>query len=158
VKQLDWRRSQVLQYSSQGYSEREVGEIMKVSDSAVHRDLIYLRKQAQENLQRHIHEIVPAEYQKCYTQINQVLQKAWEIVNKTADEKTRLQALALIDQCNSHKMDMVTNGVIITNALDYVNGKAEKLSEIAKSNKEIFVELEPELTEENEVKTTNDVF
>jgi hypothetical protein len=55
-------------------------------------------------------------------------------------------------------MDMVTNGVIITNALDYVNGKAEKLSEIAKSNKEIFVELEPELTEENEVKTTNDVF
>jgi hypothetical protein len=101
MKQLDWRRSQVLQYSSQGYSEREVGEILKVSDSAVHRDLIYLRKQAQENLQRHIHELVPAEYQKCYTQINQVLQKAWEIVNKTADEKVRLQALALIDLCPS---------------------------------------------------------
>jgi DNA-directed RNA polymerase specialized sigma24 family protein len=62
VKQLDWRRSQVLQYSSQGYSEREIGEILKVSDSAVHRDLMYLRKQAQENLQHHIHETIPAEY------------------------------------------------------------------------------------------------
>jgi predicted transcriptional regulator len=64
-QQLDWRRSKVLELSSQGYSEREIAEVLKVNDTAVHRDLVYLRQQAQENLQRHIHEVVPAEYQKC---------------------------------------------------------------------------------------------
>ena len=33
-QQLDWRRSKVLELSSQGYSEREISEILKVSDSS----------------------------------------------------------------------------------------------------------------------------
>jgi DNA-binding NarL/FixJ family response regulator len=53
-QQLDWRRSKVLELSSQGYSEREIAEVLKVNDTAVHRDLVYLRQQAQENLQHHI--------------------------------------------------------------------------------------------------------
>jgi hypothetical protein len=129
--------------------------ILQLDRVTVHRDIYFLKQQAQQSLQKHIHETVPAEYQKCYTQINQVLKKTWEIVEKTADEKTRLQALALIDQCNSHKMDMVTNGTIITNALDYVNGKAEKLAESAsEDDKKIFVETELK----GDDKTTNDVF
>jgi DNA-binding NarL/FixJ family response regulator len=35
-QQLDWRRSKVLELSSQGFSEREISEILKVSDSSVH--------------------------------------------------------------------------------------------------------------------------
>jgi DNA-binding NarL/FixJ family response regulator len=57
-QQLDWRRSKVLELSSQGYSEREISETIKVSDSTVHRDLVYLREQAQDNLQKHIQEAV----------------------------------------------------------------------------------------------------
>ena len=45
-QQLDWRRSKVLELSSQGYSEREISEILKVSDSSVHRDLVFVRQQA----------------------------------------------------------------------------------------------------------------
>jgi DNA-binding NarL/FixJ family response regulator len=47
-QQLDRRRSKVLELSSQGYSEREVGEILKVSDTAVHRDLAFIGRQAKE--------------------------------------------------------------------------------------------------------------
>jgi hypothetical protein len=36
-QQLDWRRSKVLELSSQGYSEREISEILEVSDSSVQR-------------------------------------------------------------------------------------------------------------------------
>ena len=53
------------------------------------------------------------------------------LANTTADERVRLQALALIDQCNSHKMDLITNGAVVSDALKYVNGKAEKLSAAA---------------------------
>lgn len=44
-QQLDWR-SKVLELSSQGYSEREISEILKVSDSSVHRYLVFVRQQA----------------------------------------------------------------------------------------------------------------
>jgi DNA-binding NarL/FixJ family response regulator len=45
-QQLDWRRSKVLELSSQGFSEREISEILKVSDSSVLRDLVFVRHQA----------------------------------------------------------------------------------------------------------------
>ena len=32
-QQLDWRRSKVLELSSQGYSEREIAEVLKVNDT-----------------------------------------------------------------------------------------------------------------------------
>jgi hypothetical protein len=82
--------------------------------------------------------------------INQVLQKAWEIVNKTLDERVRLQALGLIDQCNSHKMDMVTNGAIITDALKYVNGKTEKLDQQQQVKAESFSAFEKQAGEQPE--------
>jgi hypothetical protein len=42
------------------FNQREISEILKINDTAVHRDLVYLRHQAQENLQHHIHETVPS--------------------------------------------------------------------------------------------------
>jgi hypothetical protein len=89
--------------------------------------MAYLRQQAQQKLKTHIEKTMPEEYQKGMIAIDQVLRITWGIVSKTPDERIRLQALALIDQCNSHKMEMVTNGAIVSDALKYVNGKAEKL-------------------------------
>ena len=73
----------------------------------------YLRNEAQENLKSHIQDKLPEEYQNCMTGINQVLKICWEIVNKSrnlnndngqtvtmTDNKTVLQALALINDCN----------------------------------------------------------
>ena len=58
---------------------REISEVLKVSDTAVHRDLVYLRKQAQENLQKHIHEVVSEEYQKCMIGMKRNLKETLEI-------------------------------------------------------------------------------
>ena len=74
--------------------------------------------------------------------INQVLKICWEIVNKSrnvnndngngqtvtmTDNKTVLQALALINDCNKYKMDLTTNGVVITDAIKFVQTNKEKL-------------------------------
>jgi hypothetical protein len=54
---------------------------------------------------------------------------AWSIVNKSVvDDKTRLQALALINDCNKYKMDLTTNGVVVTDAIKYVQGKMDHLN------------------------------
>jgi hypothetical protein len=75
--------------------------------------------------------------------INQVSKICWEIVNKSrdinnndnygqtvamTDSKTVLQALALVNDCNKYKMDLTTNGVVITDAIKFVQTNMEKLT------------------------------
>jgi hypothetical protein len=84
------------------------------------------------------------------TGINQVLKICWEIVNKSrivkndngqtvtrTDNKTVLQALALINDCYKYIMDLTTNGVVITDAIKFVQKNKEKLTMSTKEeNKE----------------------
>ena len=103
----------------------------------------YLKQQAQENLKIQIQDKLPEEYQNCTTGINQVLKICWEIVNKSSnrdndngnghtmtiiENKTVLQALALINDCNKYKMDLTTNGVVIIDAIKFVQTNNEKLT------------------------------
>ena len=125
---------------------------------------------------RHVLETLPHEYQKCMTGINQVLKICWEIVNRSrnvnnndnngqtvtiADNKTVLQALALINDCNKYKMDLTTNGVVITDAIKYVQTKKEKLTtkSTKKENKEFneldYDENKEQLEEEQKKETEN---
>jgi hypothetical protein len=149
-QQIDWRRVKVLELSSQGYSQIEIAKNLHVDKSVVSRDMSFLRQQAQENLKLHIQNKLPEEYQNCMTGINQVLKICWEIVNKSrnvsnddnnsqtvtmTDNKTVLQALALINDCNKYKMDLTTNGVVITDAIKFVQTNKEKLT-ATMSNKE----------------------
>ena len=53
---------------------------------------------------------------------------AWSIVSTQVDDKTSLQALALINDCNKYKMDLTTNGVVITDAIKFVQTNKEKLT------------------------------
>jgi predicted transcriptional regulator len=144
LNSLEWRRSKVLELSSHGHSQPEIARILQISQPTVNRDIGYLRGQARQNLQKHIQDKLPEEYQNCMTGINQVLKICWNIVNKsrnvsnnndndshqivtTTDNKTILQALALINDCNKYKMDLTTNGVVITDAIKFVQTNKEKL-------------------------------
>ena len=128
-QQLEWRRNQVLELSSQGRTEREIAQILKVGNGTVHRDLAYLNKIARENLQVHIQERLPEQYQKCCNGLTQVLKMAWNIaIIDNVNHATKLQALSLISDCYKYQMDLTTNGVIITDAIKYVNGRMEHLN------------------------------
>jgi hypothetical protein len=92
------------------------------------------------------------------TGINQVLKICWEIVNMSrnvnnndsgqivtmTDNKTVLQALALINDCNKYKMDLTTNGVIITDAIKFVQTNKEKLTTMANKKEDDKESREPE--------------
>ena len=106
------------------------------------------------------------------TGINQVLKICWEIVNKSrninndnnghqtvtmTDNKTVLQALALINDCNKYKMDLTTNGVVITDAIRFVQTNKEKLMSAKENDKESeepdYDEDKDQLEEEQEEET-----
>jgi hypothetical protein len=43
-QQLDWRRSQVVELASMGYSQREIASTLQVDLAAVNRDLHFIAK------------------------------------------------------------------------------------------------------------------
>ena len=153
-QQLDWRRSKVLELSSQGYSEREIAEVLKVNDTAVHRDLVFLRQQAQENLQHHIHEVVPEEYQKCMVGMKRNLKQTLEIAEATSDPKIKLEARRIANDCYRYIMDLCTNAGIVNEALKFVTQKQEQISTLQKIDERI----NEEAVDKEEEATTNGVF
>jgi hypothetical protein len=60
----------------------DISTVLNVNKSIISKDMAHLRKQSRENLQKHIHQTIPEEYQKAMTGINQVLRMCWSIVSK----------------------------------------------------------------------------
>jgi hypothetical protein len=163
-RQIEWRRAKVLELSSQGHSQREIADTIHVGIGTINRDITYLRNEAQENLKTHIQDKLPEEYQNCMTGINQVLKICWDIVNKSrnvnnndngqtvtmTDNKTILQALALINDCNKYKMDLTTNGVVITDAIKFVQTNKEKLTTSTKEDDNGKESREPDYDEDKD--------
>ena len=185
-KQIQWRRTKVLELSSQGNTQSDIAKTLHVGEATISRDISSLRQQAQINLKTHINDKLPEEYQNCMVGINQVLKICWEIVNKSRnvnndngngqtmtviDNKTVLQALALINDCNKYKMDLTTNGVVITDAIKFVQTNKYKLTMSSKEDKngkeepdynedkdQLEEKQEEETGEISEKETTNQMF
>lgn len=116
--------------------------------------------------------------------INQILKMSWEIatrdyqgnfsgnINSKAnpdktfaskmDDKTRLQALALANDCYKYKMELVTNSVVITDAIKFVQQKKEELETInnvkTDSVQEKISGLNSNMHCNQKNKTTNKIF
>ncbi len=166
IQQMEWRRDRVLELSSQGFSQTDIATVLHVNKSIISKDMARLRHRARENLQHHIHQTIPEEYQKSMNTLNQVLRMTWSIVGKTEDEKTRLQALALINDVNKYRTELVTNGVIVHDSLQIIQSKMEHLNgEVKGKDKRLpqdikgNEEFSPESREkEEQLPTTNGVF
>ena len=110
MERLQWRRNKVLELSSQGRSQPEIASILQVGLGTISRDIQYLREQARKNLETHINNRLPEEYQSCMAGLNQVLKLSWDIANKSknnsnndndqatattiTDDKTRIQSIS----------------------------------------------------------------
>jgi len=66
------------------------------------------------------------------------------------DNKTVLQALALINDCNKYKMDLTTNGVVITDAIKFVQTNKERLAMSTKEDNGNKENREPDYDEDKD--------
>ncbi|MFY9565878.1 MAG: hypothetical protein WAQ29_05965 [Nitrososphaeraceae archaeon] len=78
----------------------------------------------------------------------------------SVNHANRLQALSLINDCYKYQMDLTTNGVVITDAIKYVQGQMDHLN---KSEKVLLQDTQDNKTKEEEEniesqKTNNGVF
>jgi hypothetical protein len=92
-----------------------------------------------------------------------VLKLSWEIADKSknynndngetatmTDDKTRIQALALANDCYKYIMDLTTNGVVITDAIKFVQTNKEKLSMSTKEDNGSKESKEPDYDEDKD--------
>jgi|SRR5215208_2866829 len=125
---IEWCRSKVHELLVKGYNHYEIAHALQIPRPTITKDIQYLRQLDREYLQTHIQERLPQEYQNCMSGINQVLQLTWEIAEKQTDDRTKLQAFAQLNEGYKFKMDLTTNGVVITDAIKFVQINKEKLT------------------------------
>ena len=128
----DWRRSKVRELLVKGYNHYEIANTLQIPRPTITKDIQYLRQQDRENLQSHIQERLPQEYENCMIGINRIPKLTWEIAEKPTDDKIKLQAFAQLNEGYKFKMDLTTNGVVVTDAIKYVQSKMDHLNETEK--------------------------
>jgi hypothetical protein len=129
---IEWRRSKVRELLVKGYNHYEIANTLQIPRPTITKDIQHLRLQDRENLQSHIQERLPQEYENCMTGINCILKLTWEIAEKPTDDKIKLQAFAQLNEGYKFKMDLTTNGVVVTDAIKYVQSKMDHLNETEK--------------------------
>jgi len=105
----------------------------------------------------------PDQYQKCMNGLNQVLKIGWNIVQSdSSSAANRLQALALVNDSYKYLMDLTTNGVVVTDAIKYVQVKMDHLNGQEKALLQDIKRKEDQSNEHSETQedkeTTNGVF
>jgi predicted transcriptional regulator len=135
---IDWRRSKVQELSSKGHSQREIAQILQISNGTVNRDLSVLRQQAKANIKRYIDERLPEEYEKCLVGLNAITREAWDTAQSTEDKREKIQALSLAKECYSMKLDLLTNATVVDDAIKFVTEKGKEKIENTITNNQVF--------------------
>jgi|SRR6188472_1830287 len=115
-QQIDWRRSQVLELSSKGYSQSDIARILQVDMSVICRDVIFLKQQSRDNIRKYIDEKLSEEYEKCVVGLNAITKESYDAAHNTEDKREKIQALALAKECYSMKLDLLTNVTVVDDA------------------------------------------
>jgi len=157
LREIEWRRSKVLELSAKGNSQAEISRILSISKTTINRDIDYLRTFAKENIKHHIEERLPYEYEQCLQGITQIIQQAWTISENARDEEKRekLQSLSLAKDCYSIKMDLLTNSNLLKDSIKFVESEKEKILEYKKLEKEVVIDRE-EKNEDDLSRSTKD--
>jgi hypothetical protein len=95
-------------------------------DKEVNRDISYLRQQAKTNIKRYVDERLPEEYEKCMVGLTSILREAWNTATNTEDKREKLQALSLAKECYSMKLELLTNAIVVDDAIRFVEEKSER--------------------------------
>jgi predicted transcriptional regulator len=123
---VDWRRSKVQELSSQGYSQRDIAQILQVSNGTVNKDLSILREQAKSNIDRYNEERLPEEYEECMVGLSAILREAWNTAQQTEDKREKIQSLTLSKECYSMNLDLLTNATLVDDAIRFVSQSKSK--------------------------------
>jgi transcriptional regulator with XRE-family HTH domain len=127
---IEWRRNMVLQRLSQGFSQSEIAKELKLHPSTISLDCQYLRTRSREDMQLHIEERIPQQYEECHIGYKMIMRRAYEISNnpnnKTSDI---LQSLSLMSETYDKLMNLSTDPQTLKAAIEWIENKKKMLQQ-----------------------------
>jgi predicted transcriptional regulator len=127
-QQLQWRRSKVIELRSRGLSQIEIARELQVSQASISSDIQYLRNQAKESIKEYVTEYLPEQYQVCLTALDTIINRAFDIIETSEDNREKLQAMELFKDTHLVKLELLSNATTIDSALHYIRTKQQQQS------------------------------
>ena len=119
---LEWRRSKVLELSSEGRSQSDIARILQVSPATINTDIQFLKQEAKVNIRKYIDDRLPFEYHKCLVGLDSIVCKMSDIANSAeSDSREVLQATSVKMQAYAMKIDLLSNATVIEKAIQFVD-------------------------------------
>ena len=143
---IELRRGEVLKLLARGHSQTDIAKKLNVSSALISLDVQFLKEQAQRELRVHIKEVIPFEYARAVSGINDILRRAYDILDRMTDPKMQLQTMTLLMQCYGNIMTLATDGGIVQEAMK----KVEQLKPPADTNEEERIKEDFQDEEESE--------
>ena len=143
---IQLRRSKVLELWSKGWSQERIASELGVSQPLISLDIQFIQYQGREEMQQFITELLPNSIKKTLVSLNLITLEAWDMVEKTHDDNTKLQALKLIKETEADKIGIVSN-------VDIVNKVITQIEQI-RQQRDTIVSPEQKAIELNEEQET----
>jgi transposase len=125
TEQLEWRRAKVVEMRARGLSYGEIAHELQVSKASITSDIAYLRQQAKGTIKEYVTEHLPEQYQVCLTALDEIIKRAFEILETSDDNREKLQAMELFKDTHLVKLELLSNATTIDSALHYIRDKQQ---------------------------------
>jgi predicted DNA-binding protein YlxM (UPF0122 family) len=129
--QLEWRRSKVVEMRARGQSLGEIARELQVSRASISSDIQYLRDQAKETIREYVTEHLPEQYQVCLIALDEIIKRAFDILETSPDNREKLQAMELFKDTHLVKLELLSNATTIDSALSYIRNKQQQKAQQA---------------------------
>lgn len=142
-----------MKLASEGYSQSEIAEVLKVTQPTISKDLAYITKAAYDNVRYHIESRLPFEREKTLMLFESIKKRAIDMANKDEGkigDRDRIAALTLAKDAGKEIMALHTQGEHVKNALNVAAGLHEKLKDLEDRQEEEEEEQQHMQQEEEE--------
>lgn len=121
-EQREWRRAKVKELYDKNYTQVAIAQELHLSTYVVSSDLSYLRAQAREAIQNHIHERMPMEFQRAASNYEAIRRIGWEIADGAdkGDIKTKSAGLHLVIESTDRLVELMMVENVLNDALRFV--------------------------------------
>jgi hypothetical protein len=133
---IAWRRAKVVELTTKGWTQDAIAKELMVSQASIASDIKYFKDQARDNVKKYMDSFLPAEFTKVLLGIDNVLKKAWSIIDddKDKDVKNKISALSLCNQSYSLQVELLTSTEVLSNAMEFVKEHVGKRNKTLRDN------------------------
>ena len=108
-QQITYRREKVLELAAQGLTQQEIARKLLVSQKTVSNDINWLKNDAIEVIKRS-REYLAFEYTKSLAVLDHIKKRAFEIADKTEEDRNKITALRLAVETEISKARLLAEG------------------------------------------------